>query len=111
MTVTLAAPAAMEKFVTDGGVPLSGTITAAGNKNAALPILAACVLTQDEVVLRNVPQIRDVEARLELREGGGVRAARRPDHELALCAADVGPASVVDKGAAEPIRASFLLAG
>ena len=41
----------MEKFVIDGGVPLSGTIAPAGNKNAALPILAACVLTQDEVVV------------------------------------------------------------
>ena len=59
----------MEKFVIDGGVPLSGTITPAGNKNAALPILAACVLTEDEVVLHNVPQIRDVEAMLELLEG------------------------------------------
>src|SRR5581483_6987294 len=46
----------MEKFVIEGGVPLSGTIVPAGNKNGALPILAACLLTDDEVVLRNVPR-------------------------------------------------------
>jgi UDP-N-acetylglucosamine 1-carboxyvinyltransferase len=101
----------MEKFVIDGGVPLSGTIAPAGNKNAALPILAACVLTQDEVVLHNVPQIRDVEAMLELLEGMGVRIERREDHSIALCARDVSEDAVVDKGAAERIRASFLLAG
>jgi UDP-N-acetylglucosamine 1-carboxyvinyltransferase len=101
----------MEKFVIDGGVPLSGTIAPAGNKNAALPILAACVLTEDEVVLHNVPQIRDVEAMLELLEGMGVRVERREDHSLALCARGVGEDSVVDKDAAERIRASFLLAG
>jgi UDP-N-acetylglucosamine 1-carboxyvinyltransferase len=101
----------MEKFVIDGGVPLSGTIAPAGNKNAALPILAACVLTQDEVVLHNVPQIRDVEAMLELLEGMGVRVDRREDHSIALCASGVGQDAVVDKDAAERIRASFLLAG
>jgi UDP-N-acetylglucosamine 1-carboxyvinyltransferase len=101
----------MEKFVIDGGVPLSGTIAPAGNKNAALPILAACVLTEDEVVLSNVPEIRDVEAMLDLLEGMGVQITRRSDHTLALCARNVGPDSIVDKGAAERIRASFLLAG
>src|SRR5437868_12381310 len=111
MAVTLAAPAAMEKFVIDGGVPLSGTIAPAGNKNAALPILAACVLTEDEVVLNNVPQIRDVEAMLELLEGMGVRVERRDDHTIALCAAGIAEDAVVDKQAAERIRASFLLAG
>jgi UDP-N-acetylglucosamine 1-carboxyvinyltransferase len=101
----------MEKFVIDGGAPLSGTITPAGNKNAALPILAACVLTEDEVVLHNVPQIRDVEAMLELLEGMGVRVERRDDHTIALCAGDVVEDATVDKDAAERIRASFLLAG
>src|ERR1700727_983044 len=56
----------MEKFVIEGGVPLSGTIVPAGNKNGALPILAACLLTEDEVVLRNVPRISDVEAMVGL---------------------------------------------
>jgi len=97
--------------VIDGGAPLSGTITPAGNKNAALPILAACVLTEDEVVLHNVPQIRDVEAMLELLEGMGVRVERRDGHTIALCAGGVPEDAIVDKDAAERIRASFLLAG
>jgi UDP-N-acetylglucosamine 1-carboxyvinyltransferase len=101
----------MEKFVIDGGVPLSGTIAPAGNKNAALPILAACVLTEDEVVLHNVPQIRDVEAMLELLEGMGVRVDRRDDHTVVLCAGGVDEGALVDKEVAERIRASFLLAG
>ncbi len=75
----------MEKFVIEGGYPLSGTIAPAGNKNAALPVLAACLLTEEDVVVRNVPRIRDVEAMLALgsREHGqcGVLVAGR--HERA----------------------------
>ena len=56
----------MEKFIIEGGTPLAGTIVPAGNKNAALPALAACLLTREEVVLRNIPRIRDVEAMIEL---------------------------------------------
>ena len=52
----------MEKFVIEGGYPLSGTVVPAGNKNAALPALAACLLTEEDVVLRNIPRIKDVEA-------------------------------------------------
>ena len=56
----------MEKFIIQGGVPLSGEIPPAGNKNAALPILAACLLTDEELVIGNVPRIRDVESMLGL---------------------------------------------
>src|SRR4051812_43204212 len=56
----------MEKFLIDGGAPLSGTVVPAGNKNAALPCIAASALTADEVVVRNVPRIRDVQAMLDL---------------------------------------------
>jgi UDP-N-acetylglucosamine 1-carboxyvinyltransferase len=80
----------MEKFVIEGGVPLSGTLTPAGNKNAALPILAACVLTEQEIVVRNVPHIRDVDAMLAILEQLGVRIAWLGPNELSLCASDVG---------------------
>ncbi len=50
----------MEEFIIEGGVPLRGEVLPAGNKNAALPLLAACLLTPEPVVLRNVPRIRDV---------------------------------------------------
>jgi UDP-N-acetylglucosamine 1-carboxyvinyltransferase len=101
----------MEKFVIDGGVPLSGTVVPAGNKNGALPCLAACVLTEDEVVVRNVPRIRDVDAMLALLEDLGAQVEWRGDHEVAVCAAGITADAVVDPEHAERIRASFLLAG
>src|SRR3712207_1613663 len=61
MVMGTLAPPAMDKFVIEGGVPLSGTVLPAGNKNGALPILAASLLTAEEVVIGNVPRIRDVE--------------------------------------------------
>ena len=74
----------MEKFVIEGGVPLSGTIEPAGNKNGALPILAACLLTDDEVILRNVPKIRDVEAMTLLLEALGAQVSWRGPGEVAI---------------------------
>jgi UDP-N-acetylglucosamine 1-carboxyvinyltransferase len=100
----------MEKFVIEGGVPLSGTMTPAGNKNAALPILAASVLTEDEVLVRNVPRIRDVEAMLEILRAIGVEVSWRGPNDLALCAAHVHDLAI-ERELAELIRASFLLAG
>jgi UDP-N-acetylglucosamine 1-carboxyvinyltransferase len=101
----------MEKFVIDGGVPLRGTVLPAGNKNGALPILAASVLTTEEIVVRNVPRIRDVEAMLRVLRGIGVSAEWRDDNEVALCAAGVDREAQIDRQHAERIRASFLLAG
>src|SRR5690242_5608528 len=100
----------MEKFVIEGGTPLSGTIAPAGNKNAALPALAACLLTEDEVVLRNIPRIRDVEDMLALLVGLGVECAWRDENVVSLRARSVDP-SAVDAERATRIRASFLCAG
>jgi UDP-N-acetylglucosamine 1-carboxyvinyltransferase len=105
-----APPHLMEKFVIEGGAPLSGTIVPAGNKNAALPILASCLLTEEEVVVHNVPRIRDVEAMLALLEALGASVAWRGENEVALCARPVA-GTEVDRELAERIRASFLLAG
>jgi UDP-N-acetylglucosamine 1-carboxyvinyltransferase len=99
----------MEKFVIEGGVPLAGTVVPAGNKNAALPVLAASLLTEEEVVVSNVPRIRDVDAMLGLLEDVGVRVDRS-DNEVILCAADV-ERTEVDRELSERIRASVLLAG
>src|SRR5215204_7153843 len=101
----------MDKFVIEGGYPLSGTIAPAGNKNAALPTLAACLLTDEEVVLRNIPRIRDVDAMLELLGGLGVRTEWREDNVVALCAEDVHAEAVLDPDVSSRIRASFLCAG
>src|SRR3954454_3312682 len=69
----VASRAPMDKFHIEGGSPLSGTVVPAGNKNAALPALAACLLTEEEVVLRNIPRIADVEAMVRLLERLGTR--------------------------------------
>jgi UDP-N-acetylglucosamine 1-carboxyvinyltransferase len=102
----------MDKFVIEGGVPLSGTVVPAGNKNGALPILAASILTDDEVVVGNVPHIRDVQAMLDILGRLGVDVEWRDENRVALCAAGVDAASAeIDRDLAERIRASFLLAG
>jgi UDP-N-acetylglucosamine 1-carboxyvinyltransferase len=95
----------MEKFVIEGGYPLSGTIVPAGNKNAALPALAASLLTEEEVVLRNVPRIRDVEAMIDLLRGLGVSVAWRDENVVSLCAADVQPDGGLDPELCNRIRA------
>jgi UDP-N-acetylglucosamine 1-carboxyvinyltransferase len=100
----------MEKFVIKGGVPLSGEVTVAGNKNAALPILAACLLTEEELLLHRVPRIRDTEAQIALLERLGVDVAWVADNSVRLCAAAVSDVSV-DEELSKQIRASFLLAG
>ena len=63
----------MAALVVEGGHALSGVVTVEGNKNAALPILAACLLTREPCVLENVPSIRDVHAMCQLLEGLGAR--------------------------------------
>jgi UDP-N-acetylglucosamine 1-carboxyvinyltransferase len=100
----------MEKFVIQGGVPLSGELTVAGNKNAALPILAACLLTEEELLLHRVPRIRDTEAQIALLEQLGVEVEWVADNSVRLCARPVTEA-VVDEELSRQIRASFLLAG
>jgi UDP-N-acetylglucosamine 1-carboxyvinyltransferase len=100
----------MEKFIIQGGTPLSGEVTVAGNKNAALPILAACLLTEEELLLHRVPRIRDTEAQLALLERLGVEVEWAADNSVRLCARGVTDVSV-DEELSKQIRASFLLAG
>src|SRR4051812_23525644 len=120
MAVTLPRPAAatapgnplppMEKFVIQGGVPLSGTVVPAGNKNAALPLLACALLTEDEVVLHNIPRIRDTQAMVDLLAALGTEVHWRDDTTVSLRAARI-PTTEVDASIAGRIRASFLTAG
>ena len=84
----------MEKFIIEGGTPLSGEIVPAGNKNAALPVLAAALLTEEEVVLRNIPRIRDVEAMLDLLRRLGVKVEWRDENVVALQADEIGHTDV-----------------
>jgi len=102
----------MEKFVVEGGYKLHGTVTPSGNKNAALPILAATLLTDEEIVLENIPKIRDVEIMVKLLKtiGSDVRwldedvisiQTRMPDQKTIA----------LNREYACEIRASILLAG
>src|SRR3954465_8186554 len=100
----------MEKFVIEGGVPLSGTVVPAGNKNAALPLLACALLTEDRVTLHNVPRIRDTEALLDLLADLGVEIERTAPNTVVL-AAGSGRMTEGDAALAERIRAWFLAAG
>lgn len=101
----------MESFVIDGGTPLNGTVVPAGNKNGALPILAASLLTSEPVVIANVPRISDVDSMLALLEGIGVTVEWSAVNEVTLCAKEVSGEAQLDRDCAERIRASFLLAG
>jgi UDP-N-acetylglucosamine 1-carboxyvinyltransferase len=101
----------MEKFVIEGGVPLSGELTPAGNKNAALPLLACALLTEEEVVLHNVPRIRDTQAMVDLLADLGAEVDWPADANTVRVCAATTPRTEVDAGLAERIRASFLLAG
>jgi UDP-N-acetylglucosamine 1-carboxyvinyltransferase len=110
MAQTAVTDALAESFVIEGGRPLSGRITAAGNKNGALPILAACLLTSEPVVLQNVPRIRDVETMIALITGLGADAEWIGENEVRVHAADLS-SHELDAALARQIRASFLLAG
>jgi UDP-N-acetylglucosamine 1-carboxyvinyltransferase len=107
---TLAPEAVTESFLIDGGVPLGGTVRAAGNKNGVLPVLAASVLTDEPVELVNVPRIRDVDTMLALLADLGADVDWIGPNEVRIHAADVRK-SQLDAELCSRIRASFLLAG
>lgn len=100
----------MERFVVEGGRKLSGSIRPGGNKNAALPILAACVLAEEEVTLRNLPDIRDVRIMLEIIEEMGGTVVRESANVVRLKVPS-DCATVPDRKKSEKIRASILFAG
>src|ERR671918_394731 len=87
MSQTALAETVMESFVIEGGRPLNGRVRAAGNKNGALPILAACLLTAEPVTLTNVPRIRDVETMVELLDDLGAEVEWTGRNELRVRAA------------------------
>ncbi|MGB7873876.1 MAG: UDP-N-acetylglucosamine 1-carboxyvinyltransferase [Anaerolineales bacterium] len=100
----------MEKFIIEGGIPLHGDVTPSGNKNAALPILAACLLTDEPVTLHNVPQIRDVIDMRTLLESLGVQVESLDQNTWRFTARDLHGADL-DPDMCRRIRASILLAG
>ncbi len=100
----------MAEFLIEGGHPLSGTVQPKGNKNAALPVLAATLLTDDEIVLHNVPDIGDVRTMLRLLEDLGMEHRRTSERTLVIRNRGVHKRHL-DPHLCRKIRASLLLAG
>lgn len=98
------------RFLVQGGRPLRGTVRPAGNKNAALPILAATILADGPVDLDNIPRIRDVETMLALLVDLGASAEWSGEHSVRVDTRSVKP-KALDPGLCAKIRASILLAG
>jgi len=100
----------MEEFAIEGGVPLRGEITPAGNKNAALPLLAACLLSDEPVTLHNVPNIRDVLDMRHLIESVGAHVEELDLNTWRITSRTLRPADL-DPDLCRRIRASILIAG
>jgi UDP-N-acetylglucosamine 1-carboxyvinyltransferase len=100
----------MEKFIIEGGVPLNGEVTPSGNKNAALPLLGACLLTDQPVILRNIPQIKDVSVMRDLIESFGAEIEDLSPGSWRITARDLRPADL-NPDLCRSIRASILVAG
>src|SRR5688500_20268843 len=101
---------ALERFLVEGGRRLEGSIRPGGNKNAALPILAACLLTDDVGVLRNLPDIQDVRVMLQILEGLGA-AVERLEQNVVRIQPKGDISSVLDIELSKKIRTSIRLAG
>lgn len=100
----------MDRFIIQGGVPLNGTITASGNKNAALKMLPACLLSEEPVTLHNVPDIADVRTMIEIIRRLGASAEDLGGGTWRIHAREI-TTHVVDRKLASAIRASIVLAG
>ena len=100
----------MSEFVINGMIPLKGEITPSGNKNAVLPMMAACLLTDEPMILRNVPDIRDVHNMKSLLESLGVKFEIIGTDVWKIQADDVHPREL-DPEICKKIRTSILVAG
>ncbi len=100
----------MEKFVIEGRHPLKGVVVPSGNKNGALALLAATLLTDQKVVLKNVPRIEDVKTMLAIMADIGVDIEWSGDHEVTVQANDLATTRL-DSNLCREVRASILFAG
>jgi UDP-N-acetylglucosamine 1-carboxyvinyltransferase len=100
----------MASFIVEGGVPLSGEVTPAGNKNEALPVLAGSLLTSSTVTLRNIPHIGDINGMIQIIQGLGASVKSTQNGDLQIDSLKINN-SEPNQSACSQIRASFLLAG
>ena len=100
----------MHEYIIEGGFPIHGTITASGNKNAALPCIAATLLSAEPVILHNVPEIEDTSVMLNILQSFGVKITNIKKHSWKIEAKTVNP-ECIPKELSKKIRASILFAG
>lgn len=100
----------MDQFIIQGGEPLNGTIVASGNKNAALKLLPACLMTEEPVILHNVPNIADVRAMITILSSLGAEMTDLGGGSWRIHAKEV-TTHVINRELASRIRASIVLAG
>ncbi|MBR6078836.1 MAG: UDP-N-acetylglucosamine 1-carboxyvinyltransferase [Treponema sp.] len=100
----------MYEYRVEGGIPIKGTIRASGNKNAALPCIAAVLLTKDDVILRNVPAIEDTNVMIQILQSMGVSAEKIGDHEWKFNSSNLN-GNTIPQDLGKKIRASILFAG
>jgi UDP-N-acetylglucosamine 1-carboxyvinyltransferase len=104
----------MDVFKIEGGKKLIGNIYPQGSKNEALPVIAAVLLTSDKVIIRNIPDIKDIGRQIELLKILGVEIKKISSHEYEFCAADVKPEALLSEEfitLSRNIRGSVLLIG
>ena len=103
----------MEQYIIKGGNPLVGEVSIAGAKNAALGILAAAIMTDEEVVIENVPNVRDTRVLLQAIQGIGARVNYIDEHTVRICGGTINPLAdnCVDDEFIRKIRASYYLLG
>ncbi len=100
----------MHKYRIEGGIPIRGTIAASGNKNAALPCIAATLLTEDEVILRNIPNIEDTNVMLLILQSLGGTVERIGLHAWKIRPKNINRSDIPAE-LSKKIRASILFAG
>ena len=100
----------MDEFVIEGGAVLRGEVTPSGNKNAAFPLIAAALLTDRPVRLRNLPDIEDVRTMLQIVEGLGVRVTREDAHAITIEAKEIST-DTPDPRLLRRIRGALVLIG
>ncbi len=100
----------MYEYHVEGGIPIKGTIQASGNKNAALPCIAAVLLSKEDVILRNIPEIEDTNVMIQILQSMGVKAEKMESHVWRFNAAELKGNSIPHE-LGKKIRASILFAG
>jgi UDP-N-acetylglucosamine 1-carboxyvinyltransferase len=100
----------MHEYIIEGGIPISGSITAGGNKNAALPCIAASLLTSDTVILHNIPDIEDTTIMLGILQACGARVTNMGKHNWKIEAENITN-TAIPEDLSKKIRASILCTG